>query len=169
MRSAISPAQPRPTRYRQFCADSRRIYSILEQPFLRASQAEPSRTDHRATGCAACSTCRKIRPFTTMWNALGDYFHDPRLRQLFGRYATYCGSSPYLAPATLMLVAHVEQQGVWVIEGGMHQLAVALADCATALGADIRYEQEVREITVDNGRISGVMLSNGELHRRPPR
>jgi 1-hydroxycarotenoid 3,4-desaturase len=82
---------------------------------------------------------------------------------LFGRYATYCGSSPYLAPATLMLVAHVEQQGVWVIEGGMHQLAVALADCATALGADIRYEQEAREITLDNGRISGVMLANGEL------
>ena len=26
---------------------------------------------------------------------------DPRLQQLFGRYATYCGSSPFAAPATL--------------------------------------------------------------------
>jgi 1-hydroxycarotenoid 3,4-desaturase len=41
--------------------------------------------------------------------------HDPRLQQLFGRYATYCGGSPWLAPATLMLVAHVEQQGVWSV------------------------------------------------------
>ena len=38
---------------------------------------------------------------------------DPRLRQLFARYATYCGGSPWQAPATLMLVAHVEQEGVW--------------------------------------------------------
>ena len=38
-----------------------------------------------------------IRPFETLWGALGGYFHDPRLRQLFGRYATYSGASPFLA------------------------------------------------------------------------
>jgi 1-hydroxycarotenoid 3,4-desaturase len=38
-----------------------------------------------------------------------------------------------------------------------------MADCATTLGADIRYEQEAREITLDNGRVSGVMLSTGEF------
>jgi 1-hydroxycarotenoid 3,4-desaturase len=149
-------------RFRRFCADSRRIYNILEQPFLRASKPSLPELITRS-GLRGLLDLPKIRPFTTMWNALGDYFHDPRLRQLFGRYATYCGSSPYQAPATLLLVSHVEQQGVWVIEGGMHQLAVAVADCATALGADIRYEQEAREITVDNGRISGVFLANGEL------
>jgi 1-hydroxycarotenoid 3,4-desaturase len=149
-------------RFRSYCADSRRIYDILEQSFLRASKPSLPELITRG-GLRGLFDLPKIRPFTTMWKALGDYFHDPRLRQLFGRYATYCGSSPYLAPATLMLVSHVEQQGVWVIEGGMHQLAVALADCASALGADIRYEQEVREITVDSGRVSGVMLSNGEL------
>ncbi len=67
------------------------------------------------------------RPFTPMWRALEDHFRDPRLRQLFGRYATYCGSSPFLAPATLMLVAHVEREGVWLVEGGMARLADALA------------------------------------------
>ena len=68
----------------------------------------------------------KINPFETLWHALGRYFRDPRLRQLFGRYATYCGSSPFKAPATLMLVADVEAQGVWRIEGGMAALAEAL-------------------------------------------
>lgn len=77
----------------------------------------------------------KIQPFTTLWKALGEYFHDERLRQLFGRYATYCGSSPFLAPATLMLIAHVEQDGVWAIDGGMHKLAQALADLAVKRGA----------------------------------
>lgn len=148
-------------RYQQFCADSRRIYQILETPFLRATA--PSLPGlATAGGIGGLIELRKIRPFTTMWNALGDYFKDPRLRQLFGRYATYCGSSPFQAPATLMLVAHVEQQGVWIIEGGMHALARALADCAVKFGATIRYEQEVREIMVSGGRAAGVILGSGD-------
>jgi 1-hydroxycarotenoid 3,4-desaturase len=148
-------------RYRRFCADSRRIYEILEKPFLRATA--PSLPGlATAGGLGGLLDMRKIRPFTTMWNALGDYFHDPRMRQLFGRYATYCGSSPFDAPATLMLVAHVEHEGVWIIDGGMHALATALADCAAKFGASIRYGQEVREIMVSGGRTAGVILANGE-------
>ncbi|MGO3930407.1 phytoene desaturase family protein [Rhodopseudomonas pseudopalustris] len=148
-------------RFRQFCADARETYRRLERPFLRS--AKPSLPGLIiSSGWRGLLQLPKIRPFTTMWNALGDYFHDPRMRQLFGRYATYCGSSPYMAPATLMLVAHVEQEGVWVIEGGMHQLATALADCAIALGVQIRYEQEVREVTIAGGRANGVTLSSGE-------
>jgi 1-hydroxycarotenoid 3,4-desaturase len=52
-----------------------------------------------------------LRPYTSLWRALGGYFPDPRLQQLFGRYATYCGSSPFQCPATLMLIAHVEASG----------------------------------------------------------
>ncbi|WP_184262491.1 1-hydroxycarotenoid 3,4-desaturase CrtD [Rhodopseudomonas rhenobacensis] len=148
-------------RFQQFCADSRRIYKILEQPFLRAEK--PSLAGLiAADGFRGLIDLPKIRPFTTMWTALGDYFHDPRLRQMFGRYATYCGSSPYQAPATLMLVAHVEREGVWVLDGGMHSLAVALADCATEFGAEIRYGQTVREILTSGNRACGVVLADGE-------
>lgn len=148
-------------RYRAFCADSREIFRILEKPFLRAaSPSLPSLIG--GGGLRGMMEMRKIRPFSTMWSALGDYFHDPRLRQLFGRYATYCGSSPYLAPATLMLVAHVEREGVWSVEGGMHGLATALADCATSLGATFRYGEEVSEVLTERGRVSGVQLRSGE-------
>ena len=64
-----------------------------------------------------------INPYQSLWKAVCGRMTDPRLRQLFARYATYCGSSPFLAPATLMLVSHVEQQGVWLVEGGMQHLA----------------------------------------------
>jgi hypothetical protein len=97
-----------------------------------------------------------------MWRALGDYFRDPRLRQLFGRYATYCGSSPFQAPATLMLVAHVEQEGVWLVEGGMHRLAVALEGLAERRGATFRYGAEAAEILVAGGKVAGVRLASGE-------
>ena len=145
-------------RYRKFCVDSRNIYAILEGPFLRNPQ--PSMAS--LLGASGIVKLTQIRPFSTLWKALGDYFHDSRLRQLFGRYATYCGSSPFDAPATLMLVAHVEREGVWSIKGGMHALAKALADAATAHGATIRYGEEVREVLTERGRVSGVRLANGK-------
>ena len=102
-------------------AGPRGIYDTLERPFIRAAAAQPAGLVRRV-GRRAPALWR-ISPFATLWRALGDFFRDPRLRQLFGRYATYCGSSPFRAPATLMLVAHVEQEGVWLVEGGMHRLA----------------------------------------------
>jgi 1-hydroxycarotenoid 3,4-desaturase len=74
-------------------------------------------------GPAGLGELAALGPMASLWRTLGRHFTDPRLRQLFGRYATYCGGSPWLAPATLMLVAHVEQCGVWSVGGGMHALA----------------------------------------------
>jgi 1-hydroxycarotenoid 3,4-desaturase len=148
-------------RYKDFCRDSQRIYDILEAPFLRAP-APSMAALLGANGFRGLFDLPQIKPFSSMASALAQYFHDPRLRQLFGRYATYCGSSPYLAPATLMLVAHVERAGVWSVSGGMHALARALADAATGFGATIRYGAEVREVLTSGGRSAGVVLASGE-------
>jgi 1-hydroxycarotenoid 3,4-desaturase len=147
--------------YRLFCERARRIYETLEHSFIRAAQ--PSLASLvGGVGLAGLGDLRRIAPFTTMWRALGEHFQDVRLRQLFGRYATYCGSSPFLAPATLMLVAHVERDGVWLVEGGMHRLARALADLAAQRGATFRYATEASEIRVSGGRAAGVVLAGGE-------
>jgi 1-hydroxycarotenoid 3,4-desaturase len=147
--------------YRAFRDDSRRIYETLERTFIAAPRpSAPSLV--RSIASQGLGGLWNIRPFESMWTALGRHFRDPRLRQLFGRYATYCGSSPYLAPATLMLVAHVEQEGVWLVEGGMHRVAQALAALATARGASFRYDAPVAEICVATGRIAGVRLQSGE-------
>ena len=71
----------------------------------------------RQQGLGAISQVARIDAMRTVWRALGDFFRDPRLVQLFGRYATYCGSSPWRAPATLNVVAHVEREGVWTVDG----------------------------------------------------
>jgi Phytoene dehydrogenase and related proteins len=107
----------------------------------------------------------RINPYQTMWRALGGHFRDPRLQQLFGRYSTYCGSSPFHAPATLMLIAHVEREGVWLVDGGMFRIAEALAEAGARLGADYRYGEDVREIIVEHGRAAGVRLASGETIR----
>jgi 1-hydroxycarotenoid 3,4-desaturase len=153
------PAEAR--RYLEFSARARIIYNTLEQSFIKSPAPTPL-TLIRAAGLQGLRDLTRITPFATLWRALGDHFHDPRLRQLFGRYATYCGSSPFLAPATLMLIAHVERDGVWLVEGGMHRLAIALSGLAAKQGAIFRYGAEAVEIIVTRGRASGVKLATGE-------
>jgi 1-hydroxycarotenoid 3,4-desaturase len=143
--------------FARFLKDSAAIYLALLKPFMTAQRPGPLTLAARA-GPALAAT----RPFDTLWRALGDYFPDPRLRQLFARYATYCGASPFSAPATLMLIAHVEQAGVWRVAGGMHALAQAMAKAAQGCGAVIRYGCSAREIDVSGGRASGVITTQGE-------
>jgi 1-hydroxycarotenoid 3,4-desaturase len=147
--------------YRAFCARARDIYETLAQSFIHAARPNPVSLGHRV-GLSGLGALWRISPFTTLWDALGEYFQDPRLRQLFGRYATYCGSSPFAAPATLMLVAHVERAGVWLPEGGMQRIATALAHLATLHGATIHYDCEVRALVTDGRGVTGVTLANGE-------
>ncbi len=144
-------------RFLAFAEHARAVYGKLESPFLRSSR--PSFLSmSRKLGLGGLT----LRPFASLWRALEDHFTDPRLVQLFGRYATYCGSSPFQAPATLLLIAHVEQSGVWLVEGGMYRLVEALAAAATAGGAELRCEAPVAEVRVERGRACGVTLEDGE-------
>jgi 1-hydroxycarotenoid 3,4-desaturase len=147
--------------YRRFCARAQAIYETLRDTFIRASRPGPLALAARV-GAVRFPDLIRISPFTTMWRALEGYFADPRLRQLFGRYATYCGSSPFLAPATLMLVAHVEREGVWVVEGGMARLAEALCELARSQGAVFRFGRKATRIVVEKGRAAGVETDEGE-------
>jgi 1-hydroxycarotenoid 3,4-desaturase len=146
--------------YRRFCARAAAVYDTLKDSFIRASRPSPLALTQRA-GLRGLSGLLRISPFTTLWDALGEYFRDARLRQLFGRYATYCGSSPFAAPATLMLVAHVEREGVWTLDAGMSGLAEALASLAQRRGATFLFEQEASRIVVERGCTAGVETREG--------
>ena len=146
--------------YRRFCARSAEVYRTLEGPFIREGRTGPAGLAQRV-GLSGLGDLWRIQPFTTLQSALGSYFRDPRLLQLFGRYATYCGASPYTAPATLMLVAHVEQAGIWTVSGGLSGLARAVADLAAERGAAFRYAAEAERILTAGGRVVGVRLADG--------
>jgi 1-hydroxycarotenoid 3,4-desaturase len=148
--------------YRAFQAEAKGVFDSLKSTFLTQQKTGPIGLTGRF-GLSGAAGLFRLRPYETLWRALGDHFHDPRLRQLFGRYATYCGSSPFQAPATLMLVAHVEQAGVWRVEGGMACLAKALESLARRLGVRFRLSIQVDSITVQNGRAAGVELADGEV------
>lgn len=150
--------------YRAFCARTREMFDTLEATFLRAPRPNPLSLAARV-GWSRLAALMRIAPFQPMAAELARCFSNRRLRQLFGRYATYCGSSPFLAPATLMLVAHVERAGVWRVAGGMHRLAECLAARAAARGARLHYGAEVVSLSVRGGRVCGVDTADGRtLH-----
>ncbi len=147
--------------YDSFRAEAARIWNALEHRYMEAPVTTPVGLAFRF-GLSGMGEMLAINPFQTLWKALGKHFKDPRLHQLYGRYATYCGASPYDATATLMLIAHLEARGVWLVEGGMHKVAEALAALATARGAKFRYNAPVSSIIVRGGRAVGVRLADSE-------
>ncbi len=146
--------------YRRFARDSQQVFETLKDSYIAAPRPSPVDLVRRI-GLTNIADMWALKPFSSLWSALGGYFPDGRLQQLFGRYATYCGSSPYQAPATLMLVAHVERDGVWLVEGGMHALARALGEAARSLGAAFHYGDGVAQIEAGDA-VTGVVLASGE-------
>jgi phytoene desaturase len=103
-----------------------------------------------------------IAPGRTLRQLGGRYLRDPRMRTLLERYATYTGSDPRRAPATLAVVPYVEHAfGAWYVRGGLHRLAEALTDRVGACGGTVRTETDVVRIEVAGGRVNGVRLADG--------
>jgi len=152
--SRISPGDRE--NYRRFMTHAEKVYDAAAGPFLFSSFLS---SDWRGMlqDLGKLGTLLRIDPFRTLNAAVSSYFHDPRLRQLFNRFATYNGSSPYLAPATLAVIPHVEfHMGGWYIRGGMYRLADALVSLATRLGVEVRTNVTVTRILERGGSAVGV-------------
>ncbi|GAB5414958.1 MAG: phytoene desaturase family protein [Congregibacter sp.] len=150
--------------YLDFCARSADIYATLREPYIASPRPGMFELVQRV-GFTRLDAMWRTAPFTSLWRALGQHFSDPRLQQLFARYATYVGSSPLQAPATLMLIAHVEQDGVWLVKGGMRAVALALQEIAEGLGATFCFDDGAQELLVEAGRVIGARTQSGREFR----
>jgi 1-hydroxycarotenoid 3,4-desaturase len=148
--------------FRAFMAEAARLERMLGPAFMEAARPGGPLALCARIGLHRVADLLALRPYRSLWGALGLWFRDPRLRQLFGRYATYCGSSPFAAPATLMLVAAVEARGVWLVEGGVSALALALDSLAARVGVRRLYGATVARLLLDRAGAAGVELASGE-------
>lgn len=106
----------------------------------------------------------KIDPFRTMHNANAAYFKDQKLIQIFDRYATYNGSNPYNAPATLNIIQHVEYNlGGYIVERGISSIPLALQKLALKKGVTFFFNSSVEKILVDKKVVSGIKTKNQEV------
>ncbi|MFN2314649.1 MAG: phytoene desaturase family protein, partial [Bacteroidales bacterium] len=105
---------------------------------------------------------RKLNAFSTMHDVIRKRFTSSKMIQLFDRYATYNGSSPYRAPGTLNVIAHLEHNlGAWFPEKGMREIVEALAGLARRCGVTFHSGEPVLSVTRAGKRITGVETSEG--------
>ncbi|TBO39882.1 1-hydroxycarotenoid 3,4-desaturase CrtD [Pedobacter kyonggii] len=106
----------------------------------------------------------QIDAFRTQAKANRSFFKDDRIAQLFNRYATYNGSDPYQAPATLNIIPHFEYHyGAFLPKNGMYSIVAALVKLAEELGIRFHYNQKVEEIIYSNERkpeVQGVKVND---------
>lgn len=120
-----------------FSARAKRLFTAFDAPMMQAST--PSSLGLAKTVLRDPALLLAMAPHKTLSGLLKSSFTEPKLRQLFGRYATYVGGSPYESPALLSLIWHAESTGVWAVKGGMHQLATAMTDLIHAKGGSIHF------------------------------
>lgn len=140
--------------FARFDAAARGLYEAFEHPVMRA--AKPDLAAIARTTLRRPKLWPALLPGMTLDRWLGQFFHDARLRQLFGRYATYVGGRPAHTPAVLALVWQAEAQGVWAVTDGIQALAQALARAAERIGVRFHYATQARRITRQSGRVAHV-------------
>jgi phytoene desaturase len=143
-----------------YLANSKDIYSITNHVFLERSL-------HRLQTYMRWDTLRsifrfpQIDPFRTMHRANSKSFKDKRVVQFFDRYATYNGSNPYQAPATLNVIPHLEHHfGAYFPEDGMYSITQSLVKLAQELGVKFRYNSKVDEIVIEEKKTKGIKIKD---------
>ena len=138
---------------------SETIYDITHEVFLEKSLHLLSTYSNINT---AKSFLRfgEIDAFRTMAKANQSFFSDDKMVQYGNRFATYNGSNPFEAPATLNIIPHLEQHfGAYFPKGGMNSITQSLVKLAEDLGVVFHYNQRVDEIVVENKIVRGIKVN----------
>ncbi|WP_256011499.1 1-hydroxycarotenoid 3,4-desaturase CrtD [Desertivirga xinjiangensis] len=148
---------------KRFLKKSAEIYKLTHHVFLERSLHRLA-TYTRLKTLFSFLKLRKIDSFRTMNQANSSMFHDSRTLRFFNRYATYNGSDPYQAPATLNVIPHLEQHfGAFFPEGGMNAITLSLVKLAEELGVNFHYSTSVEEIVVAENTVKGIKTDNGSF------
>ncbi|MFP5261265.1 MAG: phytoene desaturase family protein [Blastocatellia bacterium] len=135
-----------------------RLYEISKETFLRRRPADPP--DRRAL-----SALRHM-PLRYGWGnydrTVRAHFRSPHLRQLYDRYPTYVGSSPYQSPATLAVIPYIEYAfGGWYARGGLYRIVESIVELAGRAGVELMVDSPVERIEREGKRVRGVRLKGG--------
>jgi phytoene desaturase len=146
--------------YREFVEHGRDIWEVSERTFFAGAMTGPVSLARRMRSPRDLLT---IDPLRSLERAARDAFpRDAQMVQWAGRYATYSGSSPARAPATLACIAFVEAEyGCWYPQGGVGAVRDALVRVAERTGVRLHPSSEVVAIGRSAGRADGVVLAGG--------
>jgi len=144
----------------QYLQKSARKYEITESLFLKRSLHKWN-TWFNKDAFKGYLNLHHLGVFKTMHQANQKAFTNPKLVQLFDRFATYNGSDPYQTPATLTIIPHLEHNiGAFFPKGGMYAITQSLARLATDLGVKFHLNSRVEQIITEKNKAKGLKIGN---------
>ncbi|MEO6729713.1 MAG: 1-hydroxycarotenoid 3,4-desaturase CrtD [Ferruginibacter sp.] len=112
----------------------------------------------------ALSTIKFRHLFQSLHQYNCSHFTSPEAIQLFNRFATYNGSSPYKAPAILSVIPHLElNQGTYYPKGGMISITNALLELAKNKGVQFHFDSLVQRIIHHEGKARGIVVNDENI------
>jgi len=97
----------------------------------------------------------------TLHQVNSEELREPHLVQLFNRFATYNGSSPFKTPGMMTLIQHLEQEyGTYVSNKGMINIIDSLYELALRQNIKFKFNHLVSEILLDGKKAIGVKTNN---------
>ncbi|MGB5378780.1 1-hydroxycarotenoid 3,4-desaturase CrtD [Muriicola sp.] len=146
----------------QYLLGNQKKYELTAELFLKKSLHKLSTYLSRAT-LRAIVQMGDLDLFDSLNTVNQKTFKNPKLVQLFNRYATYNGSSPFQTPGIMSLIPHLEMHyGTFIPRGGMHQISQSLFELAKQQGIEFHFEEAVHQIIVKNNSASGVKTHKGD-------
>ena len=150
--------------WREFLSYSRRMFGLSEKVFFykdlegvmdlmrRSPTSEPG----------LLKDVLGMRMYATVGGTVHKHVAEPHLAQLCEHFLQYVGSSPFLSPAILSLIAAAQvDHGCWYSMGGTRSVARALERILAEEHATILTGRGVKRILQDGGRATGVELEDG--------
>jgi phytoene desaturase len=142
---------------------SKKIYQITNPVFLQKSLHRIS-TYFNTSIIPSILGLPYIDSGRNMNQANSRFFKDPKTIQIFNRYATYNGSNPFKAPATLNVIPHLENHyGAYFPKQGMISIIRSMEKLAMESGIPIHYNTPVDEIIISENRVKGIRLGDKML------
>jgi phytoene desaturase len=148
--------------FRRYARDIEAKFNITREVFIENSLHVPKNYLTKAVFYGILNFHR-VGAFVTMNKGNRRFFKDPKLVQLFDHYASYVGSNPLTAPATLNLISHLLiNKGAFIADQGMYALVRALVKLAQDMNVKFHFNKPVTEILVRDGKAVGIRVNNEE-------
>ncbi len=143
---------------------SAQLYNNIGSIFLNNSLHKAS-TWLRPTIAKAFASINPKYLFKTLHAINSGSFTNPQTVQLFDRFATYNGSTPYQAPGMLSLIPHLEHnEGTFYPKGGMISITNALYNLAQKTGVRFYFNTPVDRIIETEGKALGIVANNKNIY-----
>jgi phytoene desaturase len=105
----------------------------------------------------------RMRMVSTVAGTIRDYISDKRVAQMLDHFVQYVGSSPYMSPAILCAIGHMQtEEGIWYPMGGTRAVPEALVRLGTELGVKYHTSVDIAKIETKYRRVTGLTTSAGE-------